>query len=154
MTRYRSQLSRRQLRLTKPPPPQGIEAYLDQHFNKHRSLAKIPKAASDSLYFYIFSQKNSEFGVFGITNNPYRRIGEYLKQEYTTINFTQRLKTQLWSGPRKAIIELETQLLAKIKRYQKYNHLLVINPRGNQLEFFPSEYRKEIEEMVRVWILN
>ena len=36
--------------------------------------------------------------------------------------------------------------------FHKYNHLLVTNPKNNQLEFFPSEYRNEIELLVRALI--
>ena len=155
MTKTRSQSStkhERILRQGKKQSPRGIQPYLNKHFTKHTSLAKIPKSAGDSLHFYIFSQKNSEFGVFGVTNDPYRRIGEYLKREINTINFTKRLKTQLWYGPRQAIFLLETRLLAKIKQYHKYNHLLVTNTQNNQLEFFPSEYREDIEGLVKVLI--
>lgn len=122
---------------------------LDKNITKHKSLSSIKKTKNDFLYFYIFSQINSEFGVFGITNSPHRRIGEYLRCESDNINFSKSLKTKLWYGPRRLIINLETNLLKKIRCYKKYNHLLVNSKtKKKQLEFFPSNYRKEIEEIV------
>ena len=126
-----------------------LDIYLDKHITKHKSLSDIKKTGDDFLYFYIFSQNNSEFGVFGITNSPYRRIGEYLRCESDTINFSKSLKTQLWYGPRRTIINLETNLLHKIRCYKKYDHLLVNSKiKKKQLEFFPSLYRKDIENLV------
>jgi hypothetical protein len=126
----------------------NIQKYLDKHFKKHKSLSTIPKTSHEHLYFYIFSQENSEYGTFGITNDPFRRIGEYIRYENANINFSKPLKTQLWYGMRDNIFDLETKLLSKIKCYKKYDHLLVLNRCKNQLEFFPSFYRNNIEELV------
>jgi hypothetical protein len=121
---------------------------MDKSFIKYSSILRIPPSKEEYLYFYILSQQNSEFGVYGITISPFRRVGEYLKKESECINFTKRLETKLYYGKKQDILDVETKLKAKLKHYKKYDHLLVINKKANQVEFFPSSNRNEIEEMV------
>jgi hypothetical protein len=125
-----------------------IETYLEKSFYKRGPMKHIPPCPSSHLYFYLLSQTDCEYGVYGITNNPYRRVGEYMEREEDCINFNQRLKTQLWYGRRDDIFSLETKIKHTIKRFQKYNHLLVLNRNRNQVEFFPSEYREEMRDMI------
>lgn len=91
--------------------------------------------------FYIITEINKEWGIYGRTKDIQSRFCDYLRNEPDAVTWDNNIHIYLFYSSHNKILNLETYIKRKLRK-QRYDDLFVQNQRGNQLEFFPNEYLK------------